>query len=161
MCCCCGRVLTVSSAFASPLRRAAHGRMCWRRQPLAASVAGTSAGRLYARTCAPVSMLCMLPSTLRGGVDIAAGLDASDIVGVLQGVRPRVAHAAPERRASTVLSGKGGCRPLVKCLGYVVRSRCYPCQAVYARTSASQDPAKALCSTRRWTRLAGLVCAAW
>ena len=66
----------------------------------------------------------------------------------------------PSVEPALCLSGKGGCGPLVKCLAYVVRSRCCPCQAMYARTSASQDPAKALWSTRRWSRLAGMVCAA-
>ena len=77
MCCCYGRVLTASSAFASPLHPAAHGGCAG-----AASVAGTSAGR-RAPVRAPVSMLCMMPPTLRGGVDTADGLDASDIVHVL------------------------------------------------------------------------------
>ena len=121
------------------------------------SVAGTSAGRLYTRTCAHQSQCCSCCPQPYAVVSILQ----LDWTPATSSTCCKVFHAAPERRASTVLSGKGGCRPLVKCLGYVVRSRCYPCQAVYARTWASQDPAKALCSTRRWTRLAGLVCAAW
>ena len=33
----------------------------------------------------------------------------------------------PSVEPALCLSGKGGCRPLVKCLAYVVRSRCYGC----------------------------------
>ena len=33
----------------------------------------------------------------------------------------------PSVEPALCLSGKGGCGPLVKCLAYVVRSRCYGC----------------------------------
>ena len=129
----------------------------------AASVAGTSAGRLYTRTCAHHSL-----DAVHVALNLTWWCRYCSWTG-RQRHRRRAARCSstvspmlpPSVEPALCLSGKGGCRPLVKCLAYVVRSRCCPCQAVYARTSASQDPAKALCSTRRRSRLAGLVCAAW
>ena len=156
MCCCCGRVLTVSSAFASPLHPAAADALAPRASLVRALADCTRARARTSLDAVHVALnltwWCRYCSwTGRQRHRRRAARCSSTVSPMLP----------PSVEPALCLSGKGGCRPLVKCLAYVVRSRCCPCQAVYARTSASQDPAKALCSTRRRSRLAGLVCAAW
>ena len=56
---------------------------------------------------APVSILSMLPSALRGGVDIAAGLDASDIADVLQGGWPAARYCSVSAQGAA----PGSCVP--------------------------------------------------
>ena len=216
-----------------PARCTLQPRMRWRRERRWYERWPT----VHAHVRAPVSMLCMLPSTLRGGVNNAAGLDASDIADVLQGGWPAARYCSvsaqgaapgscvPRRGAAAACTamvthpawcyrlatpkpsggpkrGRGAAhadvpswpRPATparrRACSSLCRSCCArtssqhcacrvsaaavrfppavagqvpcllwcprcPCQAAYARTAASQSPAKVLCFTKRWSRMAG------